>query len=165
VSTTVSNMSVTTAGVTAVANGDVRLDWNATSSTSQILSASGTTMSSRETIGGATHTTTLHNFNQVLTISGSTYTGTLAAMVETDSSKLGTAGTVSYTISTPTPVVWDAATRAATAGVIKVVGANNSQLLITIHSDGTVTIQIDANGDGVFETTITSTVAELAGLI
>jgi hypothetical protein len=121
-------------------------------------------MSSRETINGVTHTTTLNNFTQVLTISGSTYTGTVSATVQTDSSKLGT-GTVSYAIGTPTPVVWNPATRTATAGVIKVVGANNSQLLITINADGTVTIQLDANGDGSYEKTITSTVAELAGLI
>lgn len=165
VSTTVTNMSVTTAGVTTVANGDVHLDWNATSATTQTLSASGTAISSRETVNGAVHTTTMRNFTQVLTISGSTYSGTLAATVETDSTKLGTTGTVSYTISTPTPVVWNAATRTATGGVIKVLGANNSQLLITIHADGTVTIQIDANGDGTFEATVNTTVAELAGLI
>ena len=164
VSTTITNLSVATGGVTVVANGDVRLDWTASSSTSQTLSASGTTISSRETINGATHTTTMRNFSQTLKINGTTLTATVSATVETDSSKLGT-GTVGYTISTPTAVVWNASTRSASAGVIKVVGANNSQVLITINADGSVTIQIDANGDGTFEKTITSTTAELAGLI
>lgn len=164
VNNTVSNLSVTSGGTSVVANGDVRLDWNAPSSTSQTLTASGTSMSSRETINGATHTTTLRNYSQTLTTSGSTYTGTVAGTVETDSSKLGSSP-VSYTISTPTPVVWSATTHTASAGVIKVVGANNSAMLLTIHADGTVSIQLDANGDGTYEKTISSTVAELAGLI
>jgi hypothetical protein len=121
-------------------------------------------MSSRETINGATHTTTVRNFSQTLLINGNTDTATVSGTVETDSSKLST-GTVSYTISTPTPVTWDATTHNATAGVIKVVGANNSQVLVTINGDSSVTIQLDANGDGVYEKTITSTTAELAGLV
>jgi hypothetical protein len=121
-------------------------------------------MSSRETINGSTHTTVLRNYSQQLTINGSIATGTLAAIVETDSSRLGN-GTTSYSISTPTPVVWNLATRIASAGVVRVVGANNSQLLLTVNPDTTATIQIDANGDGAFERTITTTAAELASLV
>jgi hypothetical protein len=161
---TASNLSVTTGGVSVVSNGDTRLDWTANSATSQTLTASGTSMSSRETINGATHTTTVRNFTQTLVISGNTDTATVSGTVETDSSKLG-AGTVSYTISTPTPVTWDVTTHNVTAGAIKVVGANNTQLLVTINADSSVTIQIDTNGDGVYDKTITSTTAELAGLV
>lgn len=161
---TATNLSVTTGGVNVVSNGDTRLDWTANSSTSQTLVASGTSMSSRETVNGATHTTTMRNYSQTLVINGSTNSSTLSGTVETDSSRLAT-GTVSYTISTPTPVSWDTTTRQPTAGVIKVVGANNAQLLITINADSSVTIQLDANGDGVYEKTITSTTAELAGLV
>jgi hypothetical protein len=158
------NLSVTTGGVSVVSNGDTRLDWTANSATSQTLIASGSSMSSRETISGATHTTTMRNFSQTLVINGSTDTSTLSGTVETDSSKLG-AGTVSYTISTPTPVSWNTTTRTPTTGVIKVVGANNTQVLVTINADSSVSIQLDANGDGVYEKTITSTTAELAGLV
>ena len=164
VTTTAANLSVTSSGITAVANGDVTLDWTANSATSQTLIATGTTMSTRETINATAHTNTMRNFTQQVTISGSTLTGTVSGTVETDSSRLGS-GTVSYTISTPTAVVWNGTTRAATAGAIKVVGANNSQLLLTINGDGSVTIQVDANGDGTYEKVVTSTVGELAGLI
>jgi hypothetical protein len=161
---TTTNLSLATGGVTVVSTGDTRLDWTAASATSQTLVASGASMSSRTTTSGVTHTTTLRNYTQSVTISGSTYTGTLAATVETDSSHIG-AGTVTYTVSTPTPVVWNVATRVASSGVVKVVGANNAALLVTIAAGGAVTIQIDANGDGTYEKTITSTVAELAGLV
>jgi hypothetical protein len=161
---TATNLSVTTGGVSVVSNGDTRLDWTANSATSQTLIASGTSMSSRETINGGTHTTTMRNFSQTLVINGNTNTSTVSGTVETDSSKLGT-GTVSYTISTPTPVTWDSATHLATAGAIKIVGANNTQLLVTVNADSSVSIQLDANGDGVYEKTVTSTTAELAGLV
>jgi hypothetical protein len=161
---TVTNLSVTTGGVSVVTNGDTRLDWTSNSITSETLIASGNSMSTRETINGATHTTTVSNFSQTLVINGNTNTSTMSGTVETDSSKLGS-GVVSYTISTPTPVSWDSTTNRATAGVIKVVGANNSQVLVTINGDSSVTIQLDANGDGVYEKTITSTTAELAGLV
>jgi hypothetical protein len=164
IATTATNLSVSANGVTAVANGDARLDWTASTATVQTIASSGTTMSSRETINGSTHTTVLRNYSQQLTINGSIATGTLAATVETDSSRLGN-GTTSYSISTPTPVVWNLATRIASAGVVRVVGANNSQLLLTVNPDTTATIQIDANGDGAFERTITTTAAELASLV
>jgi hypothetical protein len=151
-------------GVTVVANGDARLDWTANSASGQTIVSSGTMLSSRETINGSVHTTVMRNYTQQLTINGSTATGSVSATVETDSAKLGN-GTTSYSISTPTPVVWNLATRVPSAGTIKVVGANNSQLLLTINADASATIQIDTNGDGAFDKTITSTAAELAGLI
>jgi hypothetical protein len=161
-STTATNLSATSNGVTVVANGSITLDWTATSASDTFV-ASGTAMSTRETVSGSSHTTTLRNFTQTQIVSGSTLTGSLTATVESDSPRLG--GAVSYTVTTPTPVVWNAGTRTATSGVIKVVGANNSQLLATINADGSVTIQLDANGDGVYEKTISSTTAELAGLV
>lgn len=161
--TTATNLTAVTRTTTVVANGAVTLDWTGTA-TSETLVASGATMTSRQTVAGVSHTTTIRNFTQTQTITGTTLTGSLAATVETDSARLG--GTaVSYTVTTPTPVVWNGTTRTATAGVVQVVGANNSRLLLTVNADSTVTIQIDANGDGVYEKTITSTTAELAGLV
>jgi hypothetical protein len=161
-STTATNLSVTSGGVNVVANGTVTLDWSGTT-TSDTFNASGAAMTSTRTSGGTSRTTTLRNFTQKQIITGSTVTGSLTGTVETSSTSLG--GAVSFTVSTPTPVVWNAATRTTTAGVIKVVGANNSQVLITINADGSVTVQVDANGDGTYEKTLTSTTAELAGLL
>lgn len=162
--TTATNLTVTSGGITVVANGDSRLDWSATSASSQTLAATGARMTNAETISGLSHTTTMRNYSQSITINGASLTGSLQATVETTSSRIG-ATPVQYTISTPTPVTWNSGTRAATGGVIKVMGAANSQLLLTINSDGTATIQIDANGDGTFEKTITTNTAELAGLL
>lgn len=161
---TMSNLSVQTGGLTIVASGDVRLEWNASSSTVQTLKATGTSMSSRQTAAGVTRTSTLKNYTQILSINGSTLSSDLSATVESDSTRLGAGGGI-FTISTPTPVVWNSVTGVASAGVVKVVGAANSQLLVTIGSNGAVTLQVDANGDGTFEKTVTSTVSELKTLL
>src|SRR5205085_9002814 len=100
---TLTNLTVHGDGVTAVGNGDVTLDWTANSANSQTLSASGTSLSSRQTVSGTTRTNTMRNYSQALTINGSTFSSTLSATIETDSSRLGN-GTVKYTITTPTPV-------------------------------------------------------------
>lgn len=161
---TATNLSMQAGGVTTVGNGDVHLDWTVNSATSQTLSASGTSMSTRQTISGTTRNNTMRNYSQSLTISGSTLTGSLSATIETDSSRLGSTA-ATYTVSTPTALVWNSATRLPTSGSVKAVGANNSQLVATFNADGTVSIQVDANGDGAFEKTVASTAAELAGLL
>jgi hypothetical protein len=161
---TATNLSVTSGGITVVANGDSHLDWNATSASVQTLTATGTRLTNVETISGVTHTTTMRSYSQSVSLNGSTVTGSLQATIETNSSRIG-ATPVQYTVSTPTPVTWDSGTRVATGGVVKVVGANSSQLLLTLGAGGTATIQIDANGDGTFETTVTTNTAELAGLL
>ncbi len=125
---------------------------------------SGVSSTSQVTVGGVTHSNALKNYSQTVGINGSVVTGSLSGTVETTSTKLGANGG-SYTVATPTPVVWNAATRALTAGVVKVVGAGNSQLVMTVGSNNTVTIQIDANGDGMFEKTVSSTASELASLL
>lgn len=159
---TATNLTEVIDGVTEVTNGVVTLDWTATSATSQSLVATSSAISLRTSASGAKRT--LRDFSQTMTINGSTSGAYLTGTVETDSTSLG-GTTVIYTISTPTPVVWDEVTGKITAGVIKVVGANNAQLLITINSGGSVTVQLDANGDGAFEKTITTTTTELAGLV
>ena len=87
----------------------------------------------------------------------------MSATIETSSTRLGANGG-SYTITTTTPVVWNSSTNVLSAGVVKVVGANNSQLVITVTGNNSVSIQIDANGDGTFEKTVSSTVSELEAL-
>jgi hypothetical protein len=159
----VSNLSVQSGGDTAVSTGDLHLDWTASTATSQTLVASGTAMTSRQTVSGVTRNTTLRNYTQTLTISGTTTSGALAATVETDSTRVGPSGGT-FTVSTPTPLVWDEQTKVISSGVVKVVGANGSQLTVTFTGGGNATIQLDANGDGTFEKSITTTLTELNGL-
>jgi hypothetical protein len=159
---TATNLSVQAGGTTVVANGDVRLDWNAISAASETLVASGTSLTSRETAAGVTRSRTMRNYAQAVTINGTTESSTLSATIETDSTRIAASGGI-YTITTPTAVVWDSLTGIVSSGAIKVVGANGSQLTLTFTGGGNATIQIDANGDGTFEKSISTTLTELNG--
>jgi hypothetical protein len=154
------NLSVQAEGTTVVVSGEARMDWTSSSATSETMVMSGASMTVRETTGTTTFTSAMKNFSQSVATNGSTVTSSLSATIETSSTRLGASGG-SYTITTPTPVVWNSSTNVLSAGVVKVVGANNSQLVMTVTGNNTLSIQIDANGDGTFETTVSSTAAEL----
>jgi hypothetical protein len=158
--TTATDFSVSAGGETVVSNGDMTLDWTATTATAETLVATGSRFSNRLSSSGTTFTSTWTNYTQSLAYDGSTITGSLSGTIETTSAKLGSSG-ATYQISTPTALVWDSATGAVTAGSIRVVGASNAQLLITVTATDTFRLQVDANGDGSNEATLTVTAAQL----
>lgn len=158
------DLSIASGGTTEVASGDARLDWSTASSTSQTLTATGSSMSNRITTGSAIRTTTLKNYTQGVAVNGAAVTSSLSAGVETSSTALGPNGG-SYTVSTPLAMAWNSDTQVVTAGVVKVTGAAGSQLLVTAGSNNAVTLQVDANGDGTFEKSVSSTFAELKALL
>lgn len=162
--TTANNFSVQTGASTVVTSGDMRMDIAVASTTSVVVTATGAAMSSRITTAAGAFTTTTRNYTQRVAVNAFTVSANLTASVETDSTRLGPAGG-SYTVTTPAAVVWNASTGAVSAGVVKVVGAGNSQLVVTIGSNGAVALQIDANGDGTLEASSSSTIAELKTLL
>jgi hypothetical protein len=156
------DLTVQAQGTTVVASGTTQLDWTS-SVTSESMVSSGASLTVRETVGTKTHTIAMKNFSQSVSVNGSVVTSSLSATIETSSTRVGANGG-SYTITTPTPMVWNSSTKVLSAGVIKVVGANNSQLVITVTGNNAISITIDANGDGTFEKTVSSTVSELEAL-
>lgn len=152
--------SATTGASRMSSSGDVRLDWTSSTSTSQAMVATGSSLTSQITKGGTSRTRTLKNYTQAVSSDGVTVTSSLNADVESSRTSLGSNG-ASYSISTPLAMVWTPSTGVVTAGVIKVVGAAGSQLQATMTGSSVVSIQVDANGDGTFEKTITSSIAEL----
>ena len=157
------DLSVQAEGTTVMVSGAARMEWTSSSATSETMVTSGTSLTVRETTGTTIHTSSMKNYTQSVSTNGSTVTSSLSATIETSSTRLGASGG-SYTITTPTPVVWNSGTNVLSAGVVKVVGANGSQLVMTVTGSNTVSIQIDANGDGTFETTVSSTATELRAL-
>ena len=119
--------------------------------------------------------------NQVtMTISGSNLTltdgttveslGNFSLSVTTDQTTTGTTGTVTFmftsdaisgtvAVTTLTPFETTPGRTFPHAGAIEITGLAGSKIRFTVNGDETgpspqVTIQLDANGDGVFETTI-----------
>lgn len=158
--TAATNFSVSAGGETEVFNGDMQLDWTATTATAETLVATGSSFRTQFTASGTSFTSTWQTYTQTLAYDGATVTGALTATVETTSTKLGSSGG-SYQISTPTPLVWNSDTGAVTAGQIRVVGASNSALLLTVTATDTFSLQVDADGNGAYEKTLTVTAAQL----
>lgn len=159
--TTASNFSVSAGGEIEVFNGDMQLDWTAATATDETLVATGTSFSNRLTAGAVSFTSTWKNYTQSLAYDGSTVTSALSGTVETTSTKLGSSTGSSYEISTPTPLMWNSTTGDITAGQVRVVGASNSALLLTVTSTNTFSLQVDADGNGAYEATLTVTEPEL----
>jgi hypothetical protein len=160
---TASNLSVVGGGQRESMDGDITLDWNAVSSTVETLTASGTSLANGETTASGFHTTTWTGYNQRVTINATTMTSALNGAVVSDNPKLGINGG-SYTVTTVQDLSWTQASTAPTGGVIRVVGANKSALQVTFSSTG-ATVQVDANGDGTYETSSSLTAAQLKALL
>lgn len=153
---TVADFSIADGTGTETINGDMKIDISASSATSETLSVSG---SSLATSGG--HTAVLKDYTVSMSVSGSVTTQSVSGTVETTNSRIG--GTVSYTISTVTAITYTDS-GSVTGGAIKVSGAG-STLLVTVTGADSFKLEIDANGDGVYETTQTTTRSELAALL
>lgn len=145
-------------------NGDLRIDLNMLNASSEDIVLSGSSLSGTHSNSSGTRSSTLKNYTESLQVRGATITGSVSATVESSNSRLGS-GLVSYSISTVTPLTYSEAGDVS-AGVLKVTGANNSALLLTVTAANTFKIEVDANGDGSYEWSTTGvTRAELEALL
>lgn len=158
-----SDLSLTSGGVTSTSNGDVTLDWSGTSDTEQTLLASGSSLANGTNAGGVWRSATWRNYSQSIRLGGAEVTSTLSADVESDSRQLGTGGG-RYGVTTPTPLRWSTVTGLPVAGVILVSGAADSRLKLTFAPAG-ATLEVDADGNGSYESVVNSTAAELRALL
>jgi hypothetical protein len=149
---------------TNLINGDQRLDWTGASTTAHTMVASGTKLTNKSTIGATVRTHVWNEYQQTTAIIGTNTGFSFAGLVQSDNPNLGGTGG-NYSVSTPTPLIKVTATGALTAGVLKAVGTSNSAVLVTVAPDGAVTVQLDANGDGTYETSLPSTITELNTLL
>jgi hypothetical protein len=147
-----------------VLNGNQKLEWSASSRTAQTLSISGNSLTNKSTVGAVVRTHNWAAYHQTIRING-VYTGySLDAFVNSDNTHLGPSGG-SYILQTLAPIVKDTVSNILTAGVIRVEGYFNARALIGFGTNHVVQVDVDANGDGVYEATVFSTVSELSTLL
>lgn len=150
---TIENFTVSDSSGSETINGDMRMDVSASSSTSETITVSGAALTSGNS--------KLFNYSVSVSESGGVTTQTVSGTVETTSSHLG-GSAVSYQVSTLTPMTYTAS--GVTGGVVKVTG-NGSALLITVTALNSFKLEVDANGDGTYEATLTTTRTELEALL
>jgi hypothetical protein len=152
---TATNLTLASGGVTQVLNGDLTDDLTVNSNIAASESLSGTAIAYSETTSAGKTGFSLKNYSESYSVNSGTYTFTVNETVETTNTRLGN---VSYTIATNTPVV--VANGVYTAGSITVTG-NKSALQVTVTGNNTFLLQLDSNGDGTWDATVTKTLAEL----
>lgn len=154
VAITLQNLRAASAAGSATGNGDMTLTIASTGLETGSLEIRANSLTMSGTVGGVNDTITLSNWRSVsaTTLSGgslrtsTTVTGTLA------SSALAS-GTVE--VSTPQPLVTLGTSIYPSSGQLLAVGASGSKVRITAQSSTTVLLELDANGDGTYETSVT----------
>lgn len=149
-----SNFSVTSGGQGETFNGDLTMSLTENSATSASVTLSSSSLSS--TLGS--HSVTLTNYSVQETESSTGSTLAVSGTVQTTNSRLASTA-VTYTITTITPLAKSSA-GSVTAGAIKVAGSG-SALLLSVTSTDTFTLQVDTNGDGIYDSTSTVTRSQL----
>jgi len=143
--------------------GDEHLVWTASSPSEQTLQSSGASYSTTTVFDGKTRSSVWRNYQQTITLADAQVASTLSAQVETVNARLGSQP-VTYQITTPQALVASGITGDIISGAVLVTG-KQSALLITFTGANSVELKVDANGDGAYESTLTSTMSELAGLL
>ena len=159
---TLKNLSAADATGTETGNGQLVIKASAAGVNNETATVEAPTLSTSGTLGGVAVSSALSGYVLTLTklpVSGG-YTESL-----TVSGNLGgsTLGGKSITISTPTAIVRDWNAQLPRAGLVLVKGASGSQLRISVQAGGSVLIELDADGNGAYETSVTKTWAQLGG--
>ena len=153
---TFANLTARSATASTTGNGTMALSLNATTASNQIFTLNATQFSTTSTYGGATYSRTLENY-------------TVAVDKTATSSKTTAAGTLSstafesktVTIATPVPFVRVFPQTRPSSGQATATGANGGVLRVTAISNTQVKIELDADANGTFETSVTKLWSEL----
>ncbi len=138
-------------GSVATANGQIALSSTRTACSTGTDSLTASTFTESLTAAGATRTRTLTGYSANVALTPTQSTTTLAGTIASTALDGG-----SLTIATPTPFVRAYNTEAYPhAGVGVATGANGGKVTVTALSNTTVRIDLDSNGDGTTDASVT----------
>jgi hypothetical protein len=150
------NLSIQVSGSKFLVNGGMSLAYNQSSALASSANASGQSLHYVYTENGSTVLNgLLQSFTFSSTRNNSTYTNSGNFIYAASGSAIG-ATPVSFTVATTVPLVRTAPSYPH-QGSLTATGANNSKVRLTALNSTTVQIEVDANGDGTYEHTSTTT--------
>jgi hypothetical protein len=159
--------AILTGLVTYQYTGDQASTWDTTNTSAIVYNMTGTSLATKSTKTSSGIANVRNNvwksYNHRLT-TGSTGSNYLFNATLQSDNPLISAGGGTFLVTTPTQVLRSSTTSALTSGSIKIVGTGNTSLVANVTGPNALTIQIDANGDGVYESTVTATTSELFAL-
>ncbi len=163
-SAVIDKVSLTFLGIANELSGDQRADIELTTPTTTTSTLSGKTMTITATRASGVRKVIFQDYRQSISGPSTLSSCTTTATIQTNNPNIGPLGG-SFVLTTLAPVVRNNSNGQLVSGSVKIVGASNAALLATVNADGTTTIQIDANGDGFYESSVTTNAIELAALL
>lgn len=153
---TFSNLSARSATATSTGNGTLVLALNVKSSTDQSFSLTASKFTTAATYGSATYNRSIEGYtvNMGLTASTSTTSATGTLTSSAFDSKF-------VTIDTPVPFVRQLSQPRPASGQATVTGANGATVRLTALSSTQVRIELDADANGTYETSVIKLWSEL----
>lgn len=160
VAVTLQSLRASTAAGNAAGSGEFTLAISSTNATTSSLDLTVPSLSVAGSFGGVADTVTMQNFR--LTSS----TALSAGRLRTSSNVSGTVGSSALaggtvTLATLQPLVQFDTDAYPSSGQITATGAAGSQMRLTVQSTTNVLLELDANGDGSFESNVVKTWASL----
>ena len=153
---TFSDLTARSAAASSTGNGTIVLSLNAPTSSNQTASLKSTQFTATSTYGGASYSRTLDDYTVVVD-SNATSSKTTAAGTLTSSAF----DSKSVTIATPVPFVRAFTQRYPASGQATATGANGAVVRVTAISNTQVMIELDADANGSFETSVKKLWSEL----
>lgn len=151
-SITFGNFTVTTSQLSATANGSMNFSVTANGYNSSSARITTPSLSVSGTYAGVARTRTLSNYNAAFTRSPSS-SGYLTSYTLEGYLSSSSFSSQAISFTTPTPLVARNSETYPSSGVLMITGANNSKIRLTPITNAQVRQELDANGDGTYEST------------
>ncbi len=161
--TTIENFTFNTLLRSYQLSGDQSVDYDGANASATIFILAGKSLAIRSTTAAVVRNTTWKDYSQAYLPLGSDVSFSLSSTIQTDNTNLSLLGG-SFVITTTAPVIRSAA-GLLTSGAISLVGASAARINVSVNLDGSATLAIDANGDGIIEATQTITSIEMINLL
>lgn len=150
------NLSAKSSSATTTGNGSLTLSVSAQTAYDQSFSLNTPSFAASSTYGGATYSRTLTNYTASVVLnslsSSTEVNGTLASSAfESKSVTIATSGAFVRSLSQAYPV----------SGQATATGANGGKVRLTVIDNTSVKIELDADANGSFETSVTKLWSEL----
>jgi hypothetical protein len=156
VSMSFGNFSATSGAYSAALNGAFSVSGSKTGANAFTQTISASSLSASANYAGVTRSRSLSGFSATETrTADSTYGYITSYMMSGTLSSSGFSGTRSVSFTTPTTFQRRGGATYPYTGVMLITGASNSALKMTTVSNTQVTIELDANGDSIFESNST----------
>lgn len=153
---TFTNLSITDATGTNAVDGDFTFSGSTADGITTTGTLSGTSLAVKQSSGP---TLTLQNYSITGIVNSNTTVVSVYGSGRVTDSSLN--GYIDFQISASTPLVASGALDPS-SGAMTITGANNSSIKLTVISSTSVQLQVDENGDGTAETTVTKSWSEIS---